>query len=127
PFVIVERDLRRVATLRELGLQVIFGEASTAGVLPAAGISSARLLIIATPEGFQTRRVIAIARELNPAIDIAVRTQSDAEVAYLEREGVGLAIMGARELSFGLAEYALCSLGISRARAAELIHAQRMS
>src|SRR3546814_8568334 len=89
-------------------------EASTPGILEAADIAQARLLVIATPDGFQTRRIIEIARELNPEIDTAIRTHSEAEVAHLEGQGVGLAIMGARELSFGLAGYALRSLGIDR-------------
>ncbi len=127
PVVIVDKDRRRVEALRAQGVPAIYGEASTTGILSAAGIANARLLIIATPEGFQTRRIIEIARELNPGIDIAVRTHSDAEVAHLESQGVGLAIMGARELSFGLTEYALRSLGISRKRAAEIVQKERIS
>ena len=127
PVVVVDKDRRRVEALRARGVAAIYGEASTPGILAAAGITRARLLVIATPEGFQTRRIIEIARELNPGIDVAVRTHSDAEVAHLESEGVGLAIMGARELSFGLTEYALRSLGVSPRRAAEIIQKERVS
>ena len=125
--IVVDKDRRRVEALRARGVAAIYGEASTPGILAAAGIAQARLLVIATPEGFQTRRIIEIARELNPGIDIAVRTHSEAEVAHLESEGVGLAIMGARELSFGLTEYALRSLGVSPRRAAEIIQNERVS
>ncbi|ARR57025.1 Kef family K(+) transporter [Rhizorhabdus wittichii DC-6] len=127
PVIIVDKDRRRVEALRTQRVPAIYGEASTPGILAAAGIAHARLLVIATPEGFQTRRIIEIARELNPGIDVAVRTHSDAEVAHLESQGVGLAIMGARELSFGLAEYALRSLGVSRKRAADVIQKERIS
>ena len=127
PVVVVDKDRRRVEALRTRGVAAIYGEASTPGILAAAGITRARLLVIATPEGFQTRRIIEIARELNPGIDVAVRTHSDAEVAHLESEGVGLAIMGARELSFGLTGYALRSLGVSPRRAAEIIQKERVS
>lgn len=96
-------------------------------ILEDTGIADARLLVIATPEGFQTRRIIELARELNANIDVAVRTQSDAEVAHLESQGVGLAITGTRELSFGLADYALRSLGVSRKRAAAFIQKERIS
>jgi len=127
PVVVVDKDRRRVERLRSQGVFAIYGEASTPGILEAAGIRRARLLVIATPEGFQTRRIIDIARTLNPGIDTAVRTHSDAEVAHLESQGVGLAIMGARELSFGLADYALRSLGIPKKRAANILQRQRMS
>ena len=127
PVVVVDKDRRRVEALRACGVLAIYGEASTPGILTAAGITQASLLVIATPEGFQTRRIIEIARKLNPGIDVAVRTYSDVEVAHLESEGVGIAIMGARELSFGLADYALRSLGVSPRRAAEIIQKERVS
>jgi voltage-gated potassium channel Kch len=88
------------------------------GVLESAGIERARVLVVATAEGLQTRRIIALARQANPRIDTAVRTHSAAELAHLEREGIGVAIMGARELALGLMDYALRSLGIARRRRA---------
>jgi hypothetical protein len=36
-----------------------------------------------------------------------VRTHSEAELRYLEQAGVGLAVMGERELAIGMARYAL--------------------
>src|SRR3546814_9099140 len=105
PVILVDKDRRRVEALRERGITAIYGEASTPGILEAADIAQARLLVIATPDGFQTRRIIEIARELNPEIDTAIRTHSEAEVAHLEGQGVGLAIMGARELSFRSEEH----------------------
>jgi CPA2 family monovalent cation:H+ antiporter-2 len=127
PVVIVDKDRRRVEALRAKGIPAIYGDASIPGILDGAGIAHARLLVIATPEGFQTRRIIELARELNADIDVAVRTQSDAEVAHLESQGVGLAITGTRELSFGLADYALRSLGVSKKRAAAIIQKERIS
>lgn len=127
PVIVVDKDRRRVEALRERGVPAIYGDGSTPGILDAAGVAGARLLIIATPEGFQTRRIIELARLLNPEIDTAVRTHSDSEVTYLESQGVGLAIMGSRELSFGLADYALRSLGISQAEAYCIIQNERVS
>ena len=121
PVVVVDLDRRHVEELRERGVAAVYGDASTPGVLEAARADRARLIVIATPEGFQTRRTIELARQLNPAIDIAVRTQSEAEVAYLERQGIGLAVMGLRELAFGLLDYALRSLGTSEDKAKLLV------
>ncbi|WBX84577.1 YbaL family putative K(+) efflux transporter [Sphingosinicella microcystinivorans] len=127
PVIVVDKDRRRVEALRERGIPAIYGDGSTPGILEAAGIATARLLVIATPEGFQTRRIIELARLLNPEIDTAIRTHSDAEVAYLESQEVGLAIMGSRELSFGLADYALRSLGVSQDKARSIIQKERVS
>ena len=127
PMVIVDKDRRRVEALRNGGLSAIYGDASTPGILEAAGVARARLLVIATPEGLRTRRIIELARTANPTIDTAVRTHSDAEVAYLESQGVGLAIVGVRELSFGLARYALLRFGIPEKRANAVIQKERVA
>jgi CPA2 family monovalent cation:H+ antiporter-2 len=124
---VVEQDRRRVEALRARGVPAIYGDASTPGVLEAAGVHRAKLLVIATREGLRTRRTIELARALNSRIDIAVRTDSEAEVAHLERQGVGLAIMGERELAFGLMDYALRSLGFSEGKARSIVQDLRVS
>jgi CPA2 family monovalent cation:H+ antiporter-2 len=127
PFVAVEQNRRRVEQLRAQGVPAIFGDAATPGVLEAAHIGQARLLVIATPESFQTRRIIELARQANPKIDTAVRTHSESEVAYLERQGVGIAIMGAREVALGLLDYALRSFGLSADKVRVIVQGIRTS
>ena len=127
PVVVIERDRRRVEALRARGVPAVYGDAATPGVLGAAGADQARLIVIATPEGYQTRRIIERVRILNPRIDIAVRTHNESEVAYLERQGVGVAIMGERELAFGLIDYALRSLGTSDKKARLVVQGLRVT
>ena len=59
------------------------------------------------PDPFQARAVVEQARRLNPAIASVVRTHSEEERAYLERAGVGTAVMGERELARTMARYAM--------------------
>ena len=125
--VVIEQDRRRVEALRGRGVPAIFGDATTPGVLEAASADQARLIVIATPEGYQTRRIIERVRALNPKIDTAVRTHNESEVAHLERQGVGVAIMGERELAFGLMDYALRSLGTSEEKARSVVQGLRAS
>jgi CPA2 family monovalent cation:H+ antiporter-2 len=127
PIVVIDQDRQRVEALRARGLPAIYGDATTPGVLEAADTDKARLIVIATPEGFQTRRIIELARALNPDIDTAVRTHTDSEVAHLERQGVGIAIMGERELALGLMEYALHSLGTPAEKAHLIVQNARVS
>ena len=68
-------------------------------MLGHAGLREARLLVVTAPEPFQARAIIDIARRIQPAIDIAVRTHSDAERTYLEHSKVGMAVMGEQELT----------------------------
>jgi CPA2 family monovalent cation:H+ antiporter-2 len=54
-------------------MSVVCGDASLEGILDAAGVCDARVILIATPDGLQTRHVLRIARELNPQIKTAAR------------------------------------------------------
>lgn len=125
PFVVVELNRRRVEDLRRQGIVAVYGDATTPGILEAADIATAKLLILATPRGFQKRRIIELARSSNPHIDTAVRTHRASEVAYLKAQGVGVAIMETREVAFGLLSYGLASLGLSTDRVQSVVQKAR--
>ena len=70
--------------------------------------------------------VLAQARVSNPAIHTIIRTHSDDEAALLEAdEGVGLVMMGEREVALGMAEYALERLGVAPEAALATVGALR--
>jgi CPA2 family monovalent cation:H+ antiporter-2 len=121
PYVVIEKDLRIVESLRKQGIGAIYGDASTQGVLEAANVIRAKLLIIATPDGFQARRILELAQRKNPSIVTAVRTHSESELRYLEQSGVGRAVMAEREVALGMTEYALNSLGVDEEKARMLL------
>jgi K+:H+ antiporter len=127
PFVVIDEDRRRVEELRKRGLTAIYGDATAAGVLEAARVDRARLLILAIPQGFQKRRIIELARQANPHIETAVRTHRASEVAYLKDQGVGIAIMGTREVAFGLLRYALSRFGLPDDRVQAIAQTARAS
>jgi len=127
PFVIVESNRWRAEELRAQGLPVVWGDAAAPGVLEAAHVEHARLLVIAAPDGFQARRILELARRVNPEIDTVVRTHGDSDLAYLQRQGVGMALMGERELAFGMMDYALRSFGLSEDRVRLIVQGFRTS
>ncbi|MGU3540811.1 YbaL family putative K(+) efflux transporter [Methylobacterium sp. A54F] len=125
PYVVVDRDRRRVLDLRERGLDAVFGDAAAPGILEAADIGSARILVIATPDSHNTERLIEIARGVKPGIDTLIRTHSDAERRRLEERKVGLVLMGERELALGMSFYALRSLGVKEGEARVFVESSR--
>jgi monovalent cation:H+ antiporter-2, CPA2 family len=127
PFVIVESNRWRAEELRAQGLPVVWGDAAAPGVLEAAHVEHARLLVIAAPDGFQARRILELARRVNAGIDTVVRTHGDSDLAYLQRQGVGMALMGERELAFGMMDYALRSFGLSEDRVRLIVQGFRTS
>ena len=127
PFVVIERDWRLFYQLQTRSIPSVFGDATSRAVLEAARVQSARLLVIALPNGFQARRILEVARDLNPRIDTVVRTHSFDEFEFLKSRGVGHVVMGERELARGMTEYVLRSFGVPPARARLLSQAESES
>jgi CPA2 family monovalent cation:H+ antiporter-2 len=125
PYVVIERDRRRVLDLRAAGVPAVFGDATAPGILEAAGIGAARLLVVATPGPHQAPRLVEAARASNPTIDTVVRTHSDVERRHLEEDRVGLVLMAERELALGMSLYALRSLGVREGEARLFIDSAR--
>jgi CPA2 family monovalent cation:H+ antiporter-2 len=115
-FAVVEAHQRIVDELRAQHIVAIQGDASAAGVLDLAAIQHARLLVIASPDGFQVRRILELARERNPRLAIVARTHTASELAYLIDQGVDRAVMGELELALEMTGYALRSLGVTEER-----------
>jgi monovalent cation:H+ antiporter-2, CPA2 family len=117
PFAVIERDHLMLANAQAQGAPTVNGDAAAPGVLAAAGIDSARVLVVATPDSFQARRIVELARGMNPTIDIVVRTHSEPELTSLVELGANRAVMGEKELARTLLEHALRGLGVPRDRA----------
>jgi CPA2 family monovalent cation:H+ antiporter-2 len=120
PFSVIERDHLMLASAQAAGVPTVVGDAAVPGVLEAAGLEHARLVVVATPDSFQARRIVELAQKHRAGIDIVVRTHSENELKALEQLKVGHVVLGERELAHGMLEYALRSLGVpaERARAA---------
>ena len=105
--VVVEDNREIVEGLREKNLPAVFGNASEPGVLIQAHIHKASMLVIATPDSAEARRMARIARAVNPRIEIVVRTHSEEEAALLEKEISGKVFMGEHELAIAATRYVL--------------------
>ncbi|MGE4278513.1 MAG: YbaL family putative K(+) efflux transporter [Magnetospirillum sp.] len=113
PYVVIEQNRQTVQSLRKKGVPVICGDAALPGMLDSVGLASARLLVVAIPDGFQVRQVVDVARAGNPHLHMVARTHSESEREYLERQGVGMAVMGERELALSMLGHALRKAGIA--------------
>jgi monovalent cation:H+ antiporter-2, CPA2 family len=126
PYVVVEQDREVVERLRERNVPAVYGDAARPGILEHADAATARVLIVTAPEPFHARQVVSLARQINPDVDTVVRTHTSADQAYLERLGVGLVVMGERELAFGMTRYALRGLGLGAEQAETSVQAMRL-
>jgi monovalent cation:H+ antiporter-2, CPA2 family len=106
-YVIIEQNREFVERLREQNIHAVSGNGSEPEVLIQGHVARARMLVIATPETVHVRKMVEIARMLNPRIDIVVRTHSDEEADLLRRDNVGEVFMGEHELAAGMTRHVL--------------------
>jgi CPA2 family monovalent cation:H+ antiporter-2 len=67
----------------------------------------ARMLVITTPDTLDVRRMVEIARTVNPNIETVVRTHSEEELALLEKENAGKVFLGEHELALAMTRHVL--------------------
>ena len=112
PYVVVDQNRERVQELRERDVAAVTGDAAHPEVLIQAHIAKAGMLVIATPDTVSVRRMAEIARTLNPAIEIAVRTHSEEEARLLTQENIGMVFFGEHELAFAMTRHVLARRGL---------------
>ena len=83
PYVVLELNIQTVLSARKSGDPVYFGDGTRTEILKKHGIALARVLVVAIADPAATRRIVALARALNPDIYIVVRTRYIAEVKDL--------------------------------------------
>ncbi|HKE45364.1 MAG TPA: YbaL family putative K(+) efflux transporter [Steroidobacteraceae bacterium] len=105
PFVVIEQSRERVDELRGQGIPVVRGDGAVQAILERARPEAARMLVVATPDAFQARRMLEHAGQRNAKLDSVVRTHSEAEAEFLHEAGFGTVLMAERELADQMSLY----------------------
>jgi len=114
PFVVLDMDPARVQAGVLEGLPVHFGDGSRRGTLDGAGIAKARAVVVAVSDALASRRITALASQMNPKACILVRAHGVEEIAELERLGATEVIPAEFEASIELFVRLLQRLGVPR-------------
>jgi CPA2 family monovalent cation:H+ antiporter-2 len=107
PYVVAEQNREVVEKLRKSGVPAVSGDAADPSVLIQAHITNAALLVIATPDAINVRKMAEIATALQPGIEIVVRTHSEEESKMLQSDGIGTVFFGEEELAKGMTKHVL--------------------
>ncbi|MCS6805755.1 MAG: cation:proton antiporter [Acidobacteriota bacterium] len=75
PYLIIEINPETVRKEQAKGQPIFYGDAVQQAVLEHAGIRTARVLVVAISDPAATRRIIELARSLNPNLYIIARTR----------------------------------------------------
>jgi CPA2 family monovalent cation:H+ antiporter-2 len=107
PFVVAEENRELVETLRKTGIPAVSGDASEPGVLIQAHIANASMLVIATSDTIDVRKMVETAKLLQPSIKIVIRTHNEDESKFLREENIGQVFYSDEELANGMCRFIL--------------------
>ncbi len=127
---VIELNMDAVRTLREDGVDAIYGDATRLETLEAGGMARAATLILGSAGMTSGTEVIRAARQLNPGVRVLARAPYLRDVAALKEAGADTVYSGEGEVALAFIEDILDALGATpeqidreRARAhAELSH-----
>src|SRR5881396_2191784 len=92
PYLIVELNAQTVRKARADGEPAFYGDATREEILRALGADRARMFVIAISDPSATRRMVRVAREINPKLHIIARTRYVIEIPELTRLGANVVI-----------------------------------
>lgn len=105
PFVIAEENRETVEQLRKNGVPAVAGNATEPAVLIQAHIANASMLVIATPDTIDIRKMVETAKILQPNIQIVIRTHNTLESTLLREENIGKVFYDEEELSNSMCQF----------------------
>ena len=127
PYFIVELNAQTVRQARDRGETAFYGDATREEILRALGVERARMLVAAISDPAATRRMVRVARGLNPALHIIARTRYVVEIPELIRLGANDVIPEEFETSIEIFARVLAHYGVGRAEVDGLVDQIRAS
>lgn len=125
PYVVIEMNPESAARHRAAGRNVVFGDATRAHLLEAAGVEHARLLVVTVNDPAAAARITALAHEMNPALDLIVRARYLDEIDVLRRAGADIVVPEELEVSARIVSHVLGAFLVPPALVDEQIAALR--
>jgi len=127
PYLIVELNAQTVRKARSEGEPAFYGDATREEILRALGIDRARLFVIAISDPSATRRMVRVAREINPKVYIIARTRYVVEIPELTRLGANVVIPEEFETSIEIFSRVLAHYNVPRDEIERLVSEIRAS
>jgi len=108
---VIELNMDAVRTMREEGIEAIYGDATRPDTLDAAGIASSGILILGSAGMAHSAEVIRTARARNPQIRVLARGSYLRDIPTLKAAGADRVYSGEGEIALAFIEDLLDRLG----------------
>lgn len=105
--VIAEENREIVEKLRQSNIAAVSGVATEPGVLIQAHIMHARLLVISPMDILDIHRIVAIAKQLNPQIQVLICAENKEEAAIIRDENIGEVFYAKEEMAKNMSHHIL--------------------
>jgi len=105
--VIAEENREIVENLRKKGIPAVSGEATEPSVLIQAHIMHARLLVLSPMDIIDIHRIVDIAKQLNPRIEVLCCAESHEEAEVIRQDNVGLVFYAKEEMAKNMSQHIL--------------------
>ena len=125
PFIALDDDPRRVHAAALAGDAVVFGDATRAEVLMAAGVHRARAVVVSFAHTPSALKIIAAAHRLKPDASVIVRTVDDTDLDLLRQQGAAEVVPEVMEGALMLASQTLLMAGLPLSRVLKRIRDTR--
>jgi CPA2 family monovalent cation:H+ antiporter-2 len=127
PYLIVELNAQTVRKARAEGEPAFYGDATREEILHALGVERARMFVIAISDPSATRRMVRVARDLNPTLHIIARTRYVVEIPELTHLGANVVIPEEFETSIEIFARVLAHYNVARDEIDRLVNEIRAS
>ncbi len=111
--VIAEENREIVEKLRNANIAAVSGVATEPSVLIQAHIMHARLLVISPMDILDIHRIVAIAKQLNPQIQVLICAESKEEAAVIRDENIGEVFYAKEEMAKNMSHHILSKIELA--------------
>ncbi len=117
--IVLDADLPTIQMLRKFGVKGFFGDPTRPDLLAAAGLATAKVLVVAVNDKDAAIKLTAYARKQRPDLHIIARAHDRVHVYELYAAGADDIVREMFDSSLRAGRYALENLGLSEYEAAE--------
>ena len=111
--VIAEENREIVERLREKGIAAVSGVATEPSVLIQAHIMHARLLILSPMDLLDIHRIVDIAKQLNPEIEVLICAENKQEAEAIRQDNIGEVFYAKEEMAKNMSNHILKQIQIA--------------
>ncbi len=119
PTTVLDNNLAAVQTMRKFGFKGYFGDPTRPDLLHAAGIETAKVLVVALDDPKAATRLVSYARRVRPDIHIVARARDRVHVFALYQAGANDIVRELFDSSLRAGRYVLENVGLSEFEANE--------